>query len=86
MRLQDLCLKACCNQRCSINLDAATRIAALRADADAQAQLDLMAEKNAEGLLTLEERAIYEATVRSGTLIAILQAKARAVLASTLAN
>ena len=60
--------------------DVAARIAALRADPDTQARLDDFAERNREGTLTPDERADYEALVRAGNLIAILQAKARAAL------
>ncbi|HKI33504.1 MAG TPA: hypothetical protein VKA46_16740 [Gemmataceae bacterium] len=66
--------------RACLTPEVATRIAALRADPTTQAELDLLAEKNAEGQLTPEERAKYEALVRAGNLIAVLQAKARSVL------
>lgn len=64
-----------------LNAEAAGRIAALRADADAQARLDELAERNAEGAITPDERAEYEALVSAGNLIAVLQAKARSALA-----
>jgi hypothetical protein len=61
--------------------EVARRIAGLRADADTQARLDRFAEKNAEGTITPAERAEYEALVAAANLIAVLQAKARAVAA-----
>ena len=61
--------------------EVARRIAGLRADADTQAKLDRLAEKNAEGTITPDERAEYEALVAAVNLIAVLQAKARAVAA-----
>src|SRR2546423_12378599 len=60
--------------------DVAKRIVGLRADAEAQARLDALAVKNAEGTITPDERAEYEALVSAGNLIAVLQAKARAAL------
>jgi len=63
-------------------VEVATRIAALRADAETQEKLDLLAVKNKEGQLTPEERAEFEAMVSAGNVIAVLQAKARSVLSS----
>jgi hypothetical protein len=60
---------------------AAQALANLRADAEAQARIEELAEKCTEGKLTRHERAEYEAYVSANNLIAILQAKARAVLA-----
>jgi hypothetical protein len=68
--------------RACLTPEVAARIVDLRADAVAQAQLDDLADRNAEGRLTPAERLKYEALVRAGNLIAVLQAKARAVLAS----
>ena len=61
--------------------DVAARIAGLRADAATQAKLDDWAVRNAEGTLAPDERAEYESLVRAGNLIAVFQAKARAMLA-----
>ena len=61
--------------------DVALRIAALRADSATQAKLDDLAERNAEGTLTPDDRAEYVSLVRAGNLISVLQAKARAALA-----
>jgi hypothetical protein len=60
--------------------EVAVRISALRADASVQSRLDNLASRNAEGTITPEERSDYESLVSAGNLIAVLQAKARAVL------
>jgi hypothetical protein len=52
----------------------------LRADPKLQARMDSLATKCKEGLLTPEEREEYETSIRVGNFIAILQAKARALL------
>jgi hypothetical protein len=52
----------------------------LRADPELQAHMDELAEKCNEGLLSPEEREEYETSVRFGNFIALLQAKARALL------
>ena len=59
----------------------AEELATLRADPEAQARIDELAEKCNEGELTVEERAEYEAYVDAIDVISLLQAKARAVLA-----
>ncbi|HEY5233311.1 MAG TPA: hypothetical protein VIK35_07260 [Verrucomicrobiae bacterium] len=46
----------------------------------AQACVEKLAEKCNEGKLTANERAEYDAYVQAGTLIGILQAKARRIL------
>lgn len=61
--------------------EAARRLVALRADSDLQERLDLLADKCTEGELTPEEREEYETYVHAIHLIAILQAKARKILA-----
>jgi hypothetical protein len=58
----------------------ARRIAGLRASEDVQARFDDLADKNAAGTLSPEERAEYESLVSGATFISILQAKARALL------
>jgi len=58
----------------------ATRIMQLRASPEIQAKLDLFAEKNAEGRISPGELAEYEAFIRAGNLIAVLQAKARSLV------
>jgi hypothetical protein len=57
-------------------------IAAFRADADVQQRIAELAEKANEGELTEQERREYEEFVEAGTLIAILQSKARKRLRS----
>jgi hypothetical protein len=59
----------------------AERLVRLQVDAATQARIDLLAERCNEGELTPEERAEYEMYVHASGVIAILQAKARAVLA-----
>ena len=53
----------------------------LRADPLVQQRVDELADRCNEGTLTEDERAEYEAYVSAATLIAVLQSKARAVLA-----
>ena len=60
--------------------EAARRVAAWRVDPRTQARVDELADRSTEGQLTPEDRDEYEAYVRAGTLISILQAKARALL------
>jgi hypothetical protein len=55
-------------------------LANLRADPATQARLDELASRNTCGQLTPAERDEYEALVAAGNVIAVLQAKARAVL------
>jgi hypothetical protein len=52
----------------------------LRADPELQARMDTLAQRCNEGQLTPEEREEYETSIRFGNFIAILQAKARALL------
>jgi hypothetical protein len=60
----------------------AQQIADLRADPTTQARIDELAAKSNEGELTEAERQEYAAYVEAIDLIGILQAKARAILAS----
>ena len=64
-----------------LTVTAARRILNLRADPVAQERIEELAEKSNEGELAPDERAEYELYVSTGTFIAILQAKARALLA-----
>jgi hypothetical protein len=59
---------------------AARELASLRADEQAQAHVQELAEKCNEGTLTPEERAEYESYVMASHVVAILQAKARSRL------
>ena len=61
--------------------EVARRVVALRASAAAQRRVDELAEKCNDGELSAEERAEYEAYVMAGNLIAVIQAKARRLLA-----
>jgi hypothetical protein len=61
----------------------ARRLVEFRADAVTQARINELADKCNEGELTAAERREYESFVRAINLIAILQSKARVVLAKT---
>ena len=65
----------------SLNVEAARKLVRLKADVKTQARVDKLARKCNEGELNDEERAEYEWYVTAGNLIAILQAKARLLLA-----
>lgn len=65
--------------RC-LTLESAQSIADLRADPELQQRIDLLAEKHAEGQITLEERDELEAYVSTATFLSVLQAEARRVL------
>jgi hypothetical protein len=52
----------------------------VRADEQMQERIEELADKSTEGMLTPEERDEYEALVRVGNFVAILQAKARRLL------
>jgi hypothetical protein len=65
----------------SLNAEAARKLIRLKADARTQARVDELARKCNEGELTLAEREEYQGYVTAGTMIAILQAKARLLLA-----
>jgi hypothetical protein len=60
--------------------EALQQLVELHADSDLQARLEILADKNTEGLLSAEEREEYETYVRSIHIIGILQAKARKLL------
>ena len=63
-------------------LEVAKQVSELRADSETLARIATLAEKCNEGTLTDEERAEYESAVAVSSFIAILQAKARALLKS----
>jgi hypothetical protein len=63
--------------------EAAKRLIALRADAAAQGRIDELAERANEGILTTEERGEYESLIAAAGVVALLQTKARAILAAT---
>ena len=60
--------------------EVAQKLVQLRVDATAQAHIDKLARKCNEGKLTDSERREYETYVYAMDFIAILQAKARALL------
>jgi hypothetical protein len=60
--------------------EVAERLARLRLDRQARAHIDRLARKCNEGKLTETERSEYESYVHTIDVIAILQAKARALL------
>jgi hypothetical protein len=62
--------------------EGARELVNLRADEETQARVSELAGKCNEGTLSPEERAEYEAYVMAADVVAILQAKARARLAS----
>jgi hypothetical protein len=62
--------------------DLARKIVDLRADAEIQALIDNLGDKANEGTLTEAERRQYETYVRAGTLVSILQAKARKLISN----
>jgi len=65
----------------SLSVKAARQLTALRADAELQARVRVLAEKCNDGTLSADERAEYETCVMAANVVAILQAKARARLA-----
>ena len=66
--------------RC-FGLETARALVRFRVDDRTQARVEALAEKCDEGQLTAEERNEYEAYVQASTLVGILQAKARRLLA-----
>jgi hypothetical protein len=66
--------------------EVAERLVSLRFDRKAQARIDKLARKCNEGKLTEAERSEYEAYVYAIDFIAILQAKARALLKRSAAS
>jgi hypothetical protein len=63
--------------------EAARSLLNLRAPAAAQARIEELADKSSAGTLTAEEASEYDSYLAAGNLIAILQAKARALLVKT---
>jgi len=62
--------------------DVAIRLAGLRASPEVQSRLNALAEKCSDGTITADERRAYESYLRAVNFIGVLQAKARAMLAS----
>src|SRR5712671_3524165 len=65
----------------SLTVRSAEALVKLRADPIDQARIEELAAKCTEDELTRDEQAEYDAYVSANTLIAILQAQARAVIA-----
>jgi hypothetical protein len=63
-----------------LDRQSAEAIIQLRADAEMQDRIEELADKSNEGRLTPDERDEYEALIRVGSFVAILQAKARRLL------
>jgi hypothetical protein len=66
----------------TLNARSAAAIVEIRLDPTARERIDELAAKANEGNLTVEERAEYEAYVNAMDMIAILQSKARKLLAN----
>lgn len=65
----------------SLNDEAARKLIGLKADRKTQARVAKLAKKCNEGELTPQERREYEMYVMAGHFVAILQARARILLA-----
>ncbi len=65
----------------SFTVEFAEKLVALRAPAELQERLDLLAEKANEGTLSSAEQSDYKALVYTSTFVGIMQAKARRYLA-----
>lgn len=65
----------------AISPDVARKLVALRANDAAQARIDELAAACNEGTMTPQQDAEYRALVTTASVIAVLQSKARAVLA-----
>ena len=65
----------------SLNVEAARKLIGLKADRQVQVRVAKLARKCNEGDLTPDERSEYETYVLAGEFVAILQAKARILLA-----
>jgi len=64
-----------------LSVEMARKLVQFRADSQIQARVDELARKCNEGALSPAEKAEYEMFVEDADMIALLQAKARAVLA-----
>ena len=67
----------------SLGVKTSKALTALRLTARHQARVDKLANKCSAGKLTAAELSEYEAYIQASTLIGILQAKARKVLAQS---
>lgn len=66
-----------------LTTEAARRLVSVRITPDVQARIDALAAKANEGELSPEERAAYAAYVEAIDFVAVLQSKARAMLADS---
>ena len=66
--------------RC-LSPEVASALVSLRTDPDVQARLEEYAERSTEGMLSDEERAEYETLVHALDFVAVLQSKARKLMA-----
>jgi hypothetical protein len=64
-----------------LTADSARKIGELRVDSSPQDRIDLLAERNAEGLITDEERQEFEVYVSAAGFLSVLQAEARRMFA-----
>jgi hypothetical protein len=64
-----------------LTTESARHLVNLRSDSAAQARIEELATASTEGRLSSDDRAEYEAYVAANSFIAILQSKARALLA-----
>ena len=65
----------------TLNEDAARRLIALKADAELQARMDVLAEKCNQGTILPGEQDEYSEYISAGNLLNILKAMARVQLA-----
>ncbi len=63
--------------------EVAKRVAELSADPDVQVRIDDLATKCNQGTITPEETAEYDAYIRAMDVVAVLQKKARSLLAQS---
>jgi len=67
-----------------LTFDTASKLNALSLPESVQQQLDDWADQNSLGQLSDEDRSQYEATLRALNFIAVLQAKARRIVAAAI--
>ena len=65
-----------------ITPEQARKLIEFRGDPEIQARIEDLASRNTEGELSIQERAQYEGYVLANKFIAILQAKARKLVAA----
>ncbi len=70
----------------ALSREAARRFVGLKADKKAQKRIDYLAERANEGKLSDKERHDYESLIAAAGVLAILQSKARIVLARANSN